>query len=79
MLTISGERKSEAQSEEGGVVRMERSYGSFLRSFRLPDNVDVQGIKAEIANGELELHVPKTEHEQAKSVEVPVEAKKIKE
>ena len=45
VLSISGERRSESQegSEEEGTLRVERSYGSFLRRFRLPDNVDVEG------------------------------------
>ena len=45
MLTISGERKSEHQegSEAEGNLRLERSYGSFMRRFRLPENVDTEG------------------------------------
>lgn len=45
VLTISGERKEEMRegSEEGGNLRVERSFGSFMRRFRLPDNVDVEG------------------------------------
>ena len=45
VLTISGERKEEKRegSEEGGSLRVERSFGSFMRRFRLPDNVDVEG------------------------------------
>jgi HSP20 family protein len=43
LLTISGERKSESKTEEEGMLRVERSYGNFMRRFRLPDNVDVEG------------------------------------
>lgn len=45
MLSISGERKTEVKegSEEEGNLRIERSYGSFARRFRLPDTVDVEG------------------------------------
>ncbi len=46
VLTISGERKEEKREgseEEGGTLRVERSFGSFMRRFRLPDNVDVEG------------------------------------
>lgn len=51
VLTISGERRAEQRqgSEEEGSLRIERSYGQFLRRFRLPDNVDVEGIKVRLA------------------------------
>jgi len=63
VLTISGERKNETSSEENGVVRMERSYGSFVRSLRLPDHVDVHGITAEAEKGVLKVTVPKKDEE----------------
>lgn len=66
MLTISGERKAETKSEEGGVVRMERTYGTFTRSFRLPDHVDAEHIKAQTAHGVLKLTIPKSTEEEAK-------------
>ena len=67
VLTISGERKTESKTEEeGGLVRMERSYGSFARSFRLPDHVNVEGIKAQTQAGVLKLTVPKSEEAEAK-------------
>lgn len=74
VLTISGERKSETKSEEGGVVRMERSYGTFMRSFRLPEHVDPEGIKAHAAQGVLKLTVPKSpEKEEKRTIPVNVE------
>lgn len=53
VLTISGERKSEHKegSEEEGSLRIERSYGQFMRRFRLPDNVDTENIKVWHAPG----------------------------
>jgi HSP20 family protein len=75
VLTMTGERKSEKKEEgEGGkVVRMERSYGSFHRAFRLPDHVDASGIKAEMKNGVLQLTVPKKEGaEEKKTVQIDV-------
>jgi hypothetical protein len=53
VLTISGERKSEHQegSEAEGNLRVERSYGSFMRRFRLPENVDVEGARGGVGWG----------------------------
>lgn len=66
VLHITGERKAESKEEgEGGMVRLERSYGAFTRAFRLPDHVDAAGIKAELKAGVLELSVPKKEEEEA--------------
>jgi HSP20 family protein len=75
VLSISGERKEERRerSEEGGSLRVERSFGSFMRRFRLPDNVDVEGIKATTRDGVLTVTVPKTEEPKPKSIEVSVE------
>jgi len=57
ILTLSGERKSEVNDEKHH--RIERFYGSFSRSFSLPDNVDENGIKAESKDGILFLTLPK--------------------
>ena len=74
VLTISGERRSEQRegSEEEGVLRVERSYGTFMRRFRLPDNVDAEGIKASTKEGVLRLTVPKTEQPQPKQIDIQV-------
>lgn len=61
-LTVSGERKF--QKEEGDKKtyhRVETQYGSFMRSFLLPDDVKVDGIVAEYTDGILKLHLPKDE------------------
>lgn len=77
---MSGERKEEKKEEgEGGFVRMERSYGSFTRSFRLPPNVDANSIKAEMNNGVLQLTVPKKEEEETKSKTISIEVGGAKE
>jgi HSP20 family protein len=74
VLHITGERKHETKEEdEGGFVRIERSYGSFSRQFRLPDHVDASGIKAELKNGVLELSVPKKEEEEVKAQTIAIE------
>lgn len=64
ILTISGERKHEHKEEEEGHYRLERSFGSFTRSFKIPDHVDASNIKAEANNGVLSITLPKIELEQ---------------
>ncbi|OSQ44754.1 Hsp20/alpha crystallin family protein [Thalassospira sp. MCCC 1A01428] len=58
VLTVKGEKKSTRESNEGARV-VERSYGSFTRSFRLPENVDADNISATFKNGVLTLSLPK--------------------
>lgn len=59
-LTISGERKAPESTDEQAPKfrRVESGYGSFSRSFRLPDTVDVTAIEAELTNGILRLQLP---------------------
>ena len=57
ILTLSGERRAEKVDEK--EHRIERSYGSFSRSFSLPDNIDEENIRAESKNGMLYLTLPK--------------------
>lgn len=59
LLSISGERNRETDTEFEGVRRFERSAGKFVRRFTLPDNVDAEGIAARSANGILEVSIPK--------------------
>jgi len=59
VLTIKGEKKEEKEEKDKRYYRVERRYGSFERSFYLPDNVDLDGIKASHRNGVLELRIPK--------------------
>lgn len=59
-LTVSGERKLEKEEKKEDYTRIERSYGSFSRSFTLPDYVDREKIKAESKDGILKLTLPKT-------------------
>lgn len=70
VLTLSGERRSEKKDEK--EHRVERFYGSFSRSFSLPDDVDEEAIKAENKDGMLYLHLPKTEREAPRKVKVDV-------
>ncbi|PYK86471.1 MAG: heat-shock protein Hsp20 [Verrucomicrobia bacterium] len=72
VLTIAGERKFEKEETKKKYHRVERAYGSFVRSFALPDLAEGDRIKAEFKNGMLMVHVPKSERAKAKQVEVKV-------
>jgi HSP20 family protein len=73
ILTIRGERKFEKKTEEKNYLRVERSYGSFSRSFSLANTVNTEAIKAEYKNGVLTLSVPKREEAKPKQIKVQVE------
>ena len=72
MLTMSGERKHEQEEKNKKFHRIERSFGSFLRSFRLPDNVDEAAVKAEFKDGMLNVTLPKSAQAKAKTTNVTV-------
>lgn len=71
-LTIQGERKQEKEEKGKRFHRIERSYGSFMRSFTVPDNVDESKAKAEFKEGMLTLTLPKSEKAKPKSLEVKI-------
>jgi HSP20 family protein len=60
LLTISGERRQEKKQKDENAIRVESFYGSFSRSFSLPDNVDAKAIQAESKDGVLRVRIPKT-------------------
>lgn len=60
ILTISGERRQEKKEKDENEIRVESFYGSFSRSFSLPDNVDAKAIQAESKDGVLRVRIPKT-------------------
>jgi HSP20 family protein len=68
ILSISGERKEERKEENKRFTRREFSYGSFKRSFTLPDAVDPEKIKADFENGVLLLSLPKREEAKQKPI-----------
>lgn len=72
-LTISGERKSEKEEKGKKFHRIERSYGSFLRSFTLPESVSGDKVSAEFKDGMLTVHLPKDEKAKPKTIEVKVQ------
>ncbi len=59
MLAISGERKYEHKDEKDNYHRLERGYGSFVRSFHLPDYIDQGHVRAEYKDGLLQIHLAK--------------------
>jgi len=59
VLTIRGEKKTEAETEKEGYKRVERTYGSFYRRFSMPDTADSDAISAVSRHGVLELTIPK--------------------
>jgi HSP20 family protein len=71
-LTISGERKQESETKNGGMHRSERIYGAFERKFRLGTPVRSDKVKAQYKDGVLEVHVPKAEEAKLREVEVEV-------
>ena len=72
VITISGERKMEKEDKSSNDIRIESFYGTFSRSFSLPDNVVASGIRAESKDGVLRVHVPKTSPSQPKSISIEV-------
>ena len=70
VLTISGERNYKKDVKEENVHRIERSYGSFSRSFSLPSHVDVGKVQARLEDGVLEVRLPKTDTAKPKNIEV---------
>ncbi|MCS6317646.1 MAG: Hsp20/alpha crystallin family protein [Nitrospira sp.] len=72
VLAISGERKYEKEEKGKKYQRVERAYGSFLRSFTLPEDADGSKVAAEYKDGILNVHLPKSEKAQPKSIEVKV-------
>lgn len=76
LLTIHGERKFEKKVSEENYLRVERSYGTFSRSFSLSNTVNPEAIKADYQNGVLTLSIPKREEAKPKQIKVNVSAAK---
>lgn len=69
-MSIAGKREEEKKTEKDTYYAMERHYGSFRRTFTLPEGVDVEAVKAEMAHGVLTVTVPKKAIAEAKRVTV---------
>lgn len=71
-LTLKGERKFEQQDNNKGFHRVERSYGTFVRAFSLPDTVDGDKVKADYKNGVLTVTLAKKEVAKPKTINVEI-------
>jgi HSP20 family protein len=72
VLTVRGERRLENEEKEQNFHRIERSYGSFVRSFTLPASVDTEGISAQSADGVLSISLAKRPEAKPRQIEVKV-------
>ena len=69
-LTISGKRETEKEEDSDRFYAYERSYGSFTRSFTLPEGVDANNVNAELKDGVLHLRLPKQPEMQPRRIQV---------
>ncbi|HEX9629066.1 MAG TPA: Hsp20/alpha crystallin family protein [Pyrinomonadaceae bacterium] len=70
VITLRGERQFEKKEDSDNYHRVERSYGSFTRSFTLPQTVSAEGATAEYKNGVLRVTLPKREEAKARRIEI---------
>ena len=79
-LTVKGEKKQEKEDKDENYHRIERHYGSFQRTFRIPDKVKADALEANYTDGVLKLTLPKEEVSEAKKIEVKAKKsrKKVK-
>jgi HSP20 family protein len=71
-LTLKGERKFEDRERAKGYHRIERAYGTFARSFALPETVETEKVRADYKNGVLTVTLPKKEVAKPRSIKVEV-------
>ena len=72
VLAISGERNFEKEEKGKKYHRIERAYGSFVRSFSLPEDADGGKVTAEFKDGMLHVHLPKSQKAKPKAIEIKV-------
>ena len=72
ILCVSGERKSEKEDQKKKFHRIERSFGTFRRSFTLPEDADSTKVTADFHDGVLKVHLPTTPIARSKAIEVKV-------
>ncbi len=71
-LTVSGERKFKEEVKKEDYYKIESSYGKFMRTFSLPENVDAENIDAKTEDGVLHITLPKVKKEEKEVKEIPV-------
>ncbi len=71
-LTVRGERKFDKEEKEENFHRIERRYGSFVRSFTLPSTVDAENVNADYENGVLKIRLAKREEAKPKQIKVNI-------
>jgi HSP20 family protein len=74
VITLRGERRFEKKDDGDNYHRVERSYGSFTRSFTLPQTVEAENVEAEYRNGVLRVKLPKREEVKARRIEIAGDA-----
>ena len=72
IMTIAGERKYQKEQNDASEIRIESFYGTFSRSFSLPENIDAKGIRAETKDGVLRVKIPKMQAAVPKTVSIEV-------
>jgi HSP20 family protein len=74
VLTIQGERKQEKEEKGKKFHRIERTYGTFVRNFTVPDDADETNVMAEFKDGVLLVSLPKSEKAKPRAIEVTIAA-----
>jgi HSP20 family protein len=70
VLTISGERTAEHETQQEGYYRLERAFGGLSRSLTLPEGIDPDGVQANFDRGVLEIQIPKPEQKKPRQVQI---------
>jgi len=70
VLTISGERKTQHETQQEGYYRLERAFGGLSRSLTLPEGVDPDWVQAHFDRGVLEIRIPKPEQKKPRQVQI---------
>lgn len=73
VVTLKGKRERKSEEKKDGFSRIERSYGSFERSFRVPGGVDTAKVDAKFDNGVLRVTLPKPEESKPRQIEVKID------
>jgi HSP20 family protein len=73
ILSVSGERKSDKEDQKKKFHRIERSFGTFRRSFTLPEDADSTKVTAEFRDGVLKVHLPTTTIAKSKAIQVKLQ------